>query len=149
MWPRPSVRKRLRSQLALSGALGVLGGAALIGGAVFLSQRTGLKPLVTGWGIWLLFGFLLLFSLAEIPLMVFGMRRLTRRAFAGWLAALTNAAFTFFAALYAAPLILLTGRVWVGVALAGLGLVRFVSALWFVPDNQNLEPATDLSSSNR
>jgi len=135
----------------LSGALGVLGGAALIGGAVFLSQRTGFKPLVTGWGIWLLLGFLLMFSLAEIPMMVFGLRRMTRRASAGWLAVLTNAAFTFFAAFYAAPLILLTGRVWIGVALAGLGLVRCVSALWFVPDadDQNLGPAADLSSSNR
>ena len=126
----------------------MLGGAALIGGAVFLSQRTSLKPLVTGLGIWLLFAFLLLFSLAEIPMMVFGMRRITRRASARWLAVLTNASFTFFAALYAVPLILLTGRVWVGVALAGLGLVRFVSALCFVPDVQHLEPATDLSSSN-
>lgn len=127
----------------------MLGGASLIGGAVLLSQRTGFEPLVTGWGIWLLLGFLLLFSLAEIPMMVFGMRRMTRRASGRWLAILTNAAFTFFAALYAAPLILLTGRVWVGVALAGLGLVRFVSTLWFVPDGQHFEPAADLSSSNR
>ena len=68
------MKRKLRSQLAVSGALGVMGGAAPMGGALFLLQRTGLRPLVAGWATWLLLAFLLAFSLAEIPTMIFGMR---------------------------------------------------------------------------
>lgn len=134
------MKKNLRSQLALSGGLGVVGGAALMGGAFFLWQRMGLiSPLVTGWATWLLLGFLLTFSLAEIPVMIFGMRQMGSSASGGRLAVVTNAAFTFFAAVYAVPFLLLTGRVGIGVALAALSLVRFAGALWFVPGGLSME----------
>jgi len=113
--------------------LGVVGGAALVGGALFLWQCLGLQPLVIGWATWLLLGFLLVFSLAEIPLMIFGMRHVARSASGKRLTALVNAAFTFFAAVYAVPFLLLTGRTGIGLALAALGLARFAGALWFVP----------------
>jgi hypothetical protein len=131
---------RLRSRLAVSGGLGVVGGAALTGGALFLLHRTSFTFLVGGLGAWILLGFLLLFSLAEIPLMVFGMRRMVGSVPGRRLAILTNAVFTFFAAVYAAPFLLLTGRKGIGVALAGLSLVRFAGALWLVPDGQSLDP---------
>ena len=126
-------KKRLRSQLALSGGIGLAGGVALMGGALFLLGRTGLEPLVKGWVAWLLLAGVLGFSLAEIPMMVFGMRQMADSASGSRLIVVTNVAFTSFAAVYAVPFLLLTGRVGVGIALAGLGLVRFVSALWFVP----------------
>jgi hypothetical protein len=126
-------KKRLRSQLALSGGIGLAGGVALMGGALFLLARTGLEPLVTGWVAWLLLAGVLGFSLAEIPVMVFGMRQMASGTSGNRLIVVTNAAFTSFAAVYAVPFLVLTGRVGIGIALAGLGLVRFFSALWFVP----------------
>jgi hypothetical protein len=65
---------RLRSQLAISGGVGVVGGAVVMGGALFLLRRTTLTPLVSGLGIWVLLAFLLVFSVAEIPMMITGMR---------------------------------------------------------------------------
>ena len=124
----------LRSQLALSGLVGIVGGAALMGGALFVFQRSGLTPLVTGRGAMLaLLGFVLFFSLGEIPLMIYALRRLTASAAGVRPALVTNAAFTFFSAVYAAPFLLLTGQVEVSLALAGLCLVRLAGALWLGP----------------
>ncbi len=113
--------------------------AALMGGGLFLWHRIGLKPLVTGWLTWLLLGFLLVFSLAEIPVMIFGMRHMGDSDSGKRLAALVNVAFTFFAAVYAIPFLLLTGRVGIGLALAALSLFRFAGALWFVPRDSSTE----------
>jgi hypothetical protein len=128
----------LRSQLVLSGGMGLAGGAVLTGGTLFLLWRMELAPVITGLGTWVLLGFLLLFSLAEIPVMIFGMRQMIIVAWGTRLAVLTNGVFTSFAAVYAAPFLLLTGRVGIGLGLASLGLVRFAGALLFVPDRQIL-----------
>ena len=141
------MKRKLRSQLALSGGLGVVGGAALMGGALFLLHRIGIKPLVAGWATWLLLGFLLTFSLVEIPVMVFGMRQMGRGASGKRLAVLTNAPFTFFAAVYALPFLLLTGRVGIGLTLAALSLIRLAGALWFVPGGLPAEPDPQLKTS--
>jgi hypothetical protein len=121
-----------RRRVALSGLVGVAGGATLTAGAVFLLRRTGLTPPISGLWTWALLAFLLFFSLAEIPVMIFGMRRMASSPSGMRLAVLINAAFTFFAAVYALPFLLLTGRIGVGVALAGLGLVRLAGALLFI-----------------
>ena len=74
----------------------------------------------------------LLFSLAELPVMVVAIRRLMAAAGCDWIVALTNGAFVFFAAFYAAAYTLLTGDVPIGVALAGLSLVRCGVSVIFV-----------------
>jgi hypothetical protein len=125
----------LRSQLALSGLAGIVGGAALMGGALFVSQRSGLTPLITGRGTLALLGFVLFFSLGEVPMMLFALRRLAGSAGGARPAILTNAAFTFFGAVYAASFLLLTGQVEVSLALAGLCLVRLAGALWLGPSD--------------
>jgi hypothetical protein len=117
-----------------------------MGGAIFLLQRTGLRPLVTGWATWLLLALVLTFSLGEIPLMLFGMRQMVISNSGKRLAVLTNIAFTFFAAVYAVPFLLLTGRIGLGIVLAGLCLVRFVCALWFVPVDLSTEPDLQLTN---
>lgn len=126
-----------RNQLAVSGAFGLVAGAALMGGALFLWQRVSPRPLVTGWLTWPLLGFLLVFSLAEIPLMIFGMKYVGSSASRKRLVVMINVVYTFFAAAYAAPFLLLTGRVGIGLALAALGMVRFLGALWFVPGDSS------------
>lgn len=134
---------RLRSRLALSGGLGLVGGAVLTGGALFLWRQMVQKPLLTGWGAWLLLAFLLGFSLAEIPIMIIGMRHMRGSQAGMRLAVLTNAAFTFFAAVYAAPFLLLTGRMGIGLALASLSLLRLAASLWCVPMGLGNDRAPD------
>jgi hypothetical protein len=127
-----------RSQLALSGLAGLFGGALLIGGAVWLATDGGLPHLVPdGWGSRALLrsalaGFVLFFSLAEMPLMVFAMRRMAGSSSGRMAIMLTNAAFVCFAAVYAAPFIVLTGQMIPGAALASLCLARLACALLFV-----------------
>jgi hypothetical protein len=140
---------RLRSQLAISGGVGVVGGAVLMGGALFLLRRTSLTPLVSGLGTWVLLAFLLIFSVAEIPLMIAGMRHMVGAVSGTWLVTLTNVAFTFFAAAYAVPFLLLTGWVSVGFALASLSLVRFGGALWLVPGGRPGEFGPQPSASDK
>lgn len=73
------------------------------------------------------------FSIAEIPVMIFAMRRLSaehtdnRRVVAG-----LNTLYVFFAAVYGAPAILVTGSVGWGLALCALSVVRFVTSFVYV-----------------
>ena len=73
------------------------------------------------------------FSLAEIPVMVFALRRLLieRQGNRGVVLAL-NALYVFFAAVYGLPVLLLTGSLGWGLALCGLGAVRLASSLLFL-----------------
>jgi len=66
--------------------------------------------------------------------MIFGIRRITASANprAKYVALLVIAGYVFFAAVYAAPFILLTGWLGLGVALAALSLVRFITALVYL-----------------
>ncbi len=52
---------------------------------------------------------------------------------AKYVALLINSGYPFFGAVYAAPFILLTGRLGLGTALAALSFIRFVSAIIFLP----------------
>jgi hypothetical protein len=73
------------------------------------------------------------FSIAEIPMMIFALRRLAAERMENQGAVLgLNALYVFFAAVYAVPVLLLTGSVGWGLALCGLGLVRFLTSLAFV-----------------
>jgi hypothetical protein len=89
--------------------------------------------------IWSIFGFLLFFSLAEIPVMIVGMRRMadSPNPKAKALVLITNSGYTFFASVYAAPFILLTGQFTLqlvaGAFLGALSVVRFITAVIFLP----------------
>ena len=110
--------------LAIFGLVGLLAGAGIYGGAGAFAQR--LPILLSGVGSAVAFAFLLLISLAELPLMLFGLRYMVRsttmpRGF-------VTAAFTIFvmfAAVYASIFVLVTGEFSWGLALAALSLVRY------------------------
>jgi len=125
-----------RSSAILTGSIGLLGAIILTAFCLTVMSQGWLAALLTGplivWGMFL---FLAAFSVTEIPLMIFAMRRMVVSANprAKYLALLTVMAYTFFAAVYAAPFILLTGYGWAGAALAGLSLARFISAIVFLP----------------
>ena len=91
------------------------------------------QPLITLVLVTVLGGF----SLAEIPFMVFAMRRLgsERRDNLRFVWGL-NGLYVFFAAVYGLPVLLITGNVVWGLILCGLGLVRFVTSLLFVREAQ-------------
>lgn len=114
--------------------LGLLGCALLSVVSTWLVASGTVKVwLPFGWAALVLGLLLAAFSIAEIPVMVFAMRRLlverpdNTRFVQG-----LNALFVLFAAVYGIPLILLTGFVGWGLALCALGLIRFGASLLFV-----------------
>jgi len=134
---------RLRRELLFTGLGGLLLAALLAGGAAWLVASRTLKPplpypLIT----WLFAAAFGAFSLAEIPLMVYAMRRLeierrpeasdgrrgNRPAVLG-----LNALYVFFAAVYGIPVLLFTGSLGWGLALCSLAVVRLAASLLFVP----------------
>lgn len=128
-----------RNSIILSGLAGVVG-AMLLTGFCLLVMSSGYIPalLTQPVVVWTMFLFLLFFSVAEIPVMVFGISRIAESANpkAIYMALFTNAGFTFFAAVYAAPFILLTGGstliLIAGTLLAMLSLARFIVAVLYL-----------------
>ncbi len=134
--------ERLRRDLLLTGVGGLLLAALLAAGAAWLVTSGTFKPPLPYPPIALLFAVLLgAFSLAEIPLMVYTIRRLeierrpgvngdgqgNRPAVLG-----LNALYVFFAAVYAVPVMLFTGSLGWGLALCSLAVVRLASSVAFV-----------------
>ncbi|MCB9077212.1 MAG: hypothetical protein H6631_06450 [Anaerolineaceae bacterium] len=135
-----------RTSLVITGLVGVAGAVGL----------TAVCMLVVIWGwlpvfldnpllTWSLFSLLLFFSLAEIPVMVYAMRRMAAggNPRAKYLIWLTNTGYTFFAGIYAMPFILLAGSaplpLAAGALLGLLALVRFISTLIFLPGDKPYE----------
>ncbi len=119
-------------RLIVPGVAGVTAGAALTAVAVWVAtSHTVPRSVPTGPLTWAALSLALFFSLAELPLMIFALRRMAG-AVPHPMMVLTTAAFVFFAAFYAAPFTILTGQVVIGVALAGLCLVRLACVILFV-----------------
>jgi hypothetical protein len=144
---------RLRRNLVWSGLAGLLACGLLALLAVWLAKDGVIKALLPYPAIILLlvlvFG---AFSVAEIPMMVFAMRRLLverrasvshkRRGNEGFVLGM-NALFVFFAAVYGAPVLVLTGSLGWGLALCALGIVRLAASLIFVIPPQAKDPPGD------
>ncbi|MGQ9501605.1 MAG: hypothetical protein ACUVSF_04975 [Anaerolineae bacterium] len=124
-------------QLILAGLGGVAAAVLLTSVAVWITLSGIFPRLVpTGLASGLFLFFVLVFSLGELLPMILALRRMVRSASdrtGSALAVLTTAAFVFFAAFYAAPFIVLTGQIGVGIALAALCLLRLLCVWLFVP----------------
>jgi hypothetical protein len=121
---------RFRRRLLLSGLAGLVANGILAAVVAWLVASGAIKaplpyPLVTLLATLILAGF----SLAEIPIMIVAMRHLDQALALG-----LNAVFVFFAAVYGAPVLLLTGSLGWGLALCALGVVRLAASLLFVND---------------
>ena len=123
--------RQFRRQLWLSSISGLFACVLLSALAAWLVTSNTLRPplphdLVTLLLVIVLGGF----SVAEIPLMIFAMRRLVSEGLEnrGVVLAL-NALYVGFAAVYGVPVLLLTGGIGWGLALCSLGLVRFATSL--------------------
>ena len=125
---------RFRLYILGSGVLGLLAGAALIALSFWLVHSKPILPLLPFPTVALLFGLTFAaFSLVEMPMMIYTMRRLViERQKNRTVVVFLNALYVFFAAVYAAPVIVLTGSLGWGLFLAILSLARFVSSLLFI-----------------
>ncbi len=125
-----------RRSIVLSALIGLIGAVVLTALCLFVMAKGWIPVLITNpILVWAIFLFLTFFSVAEIPIMVFAIRRIAASANpkAKYVALLANVGYTFFGAVYAVPFILLTGRLGLGAAMAALCLVRFLSAVIFIP----------------
>ncbi len=118
-----------RPVLALSGAAGV----ALAALVYFLSTRVG--ALLRGWVMLrqaeiVIFVILLVFALAEMPVMVYSLRTLFRQKVSRTFVYAVNTLYVAFASFYAAVLVLLFGESNLAALLVGLSLARWVSDWW-------------------
>jgi hypothetical protein len=132
--PGDNLVSRSRRFLLWGGLAGLLLGGLLSALCTWLVS-SGILPILLPQPLIaiLLTAFLGAFSLAEIPMMVFAMRRLTaeRPANAVFVLGL-NALFCFFAGIYGAPVLLLTGSLGWGWALCSLSILRLAASLLFV-----------------
>jgi len=130
-----------RSSVVWTGLLGLFGGVllTLLCAAVMIQGWIPVlisRPLF----VWALFLFLVTLSVLEIPVMVFSMRRMadSPNPRAKYVVQVTNVAYVSFAAVYAAPFLLLTGasqlEIAAGLFLGSLCFVRFISSVVFLPN---------------
>ena len=131
-----------RPLIFLSGLIGLVAGGLLTGGSTWIVSERLIPillplPLIT-WVLGLLFAVV---SVAEIPMMIYTMRRLLieRSSNYGFVLGL-NALFVFFAAVYALPVLLFTGSIGWGLALSALSFVRLIVSLIFVPPHKESSP---------
>jgi hypothetical protein len=127
-----------RRNLLWGGLLGLLA-AGLVGAfSSWLVLADVIRPPFPYRMVVLLFLVLLgSFSLAEIPLMVYAMRRLLRESRGNHLPVLgLNTVFVFFASVYGAPLTLMSGSWQWGLVLCSLAVLRFVASLLFVCESE-------------
>ncbi len=136
-------RKMTRSSLVWTGLLGLSGGIILTLLAVGVMIQGWIPVLLSRpLFVWALFLFLLTLSVLEIPLMIFSMRRMidSPNPRAKYVVLITNVAYVSFAAVYAAPFILLTGssqlEIAAGLILGSLCIVRFISSVVFIPNEK-------------
>jgi hypothetical protein len=130
---------RFRLNLLLAGLSGLLAGGLLAAICVWLIISETISPPLSHPAVTLIsvlvFGG---FSLAEIPMMVFAMRKLIlERPGNHHVVMALNTLYVFFAAVYGVPVLLLAGSITWGLILCSLGLVRFVTSLIFVSEPES------------
>jgi hypothetical protein len=129
---------RFRLNLLLAGLGGLLVGGLLTAISAWLISSGIVRPPLSHPAVTLItiliFGG---FSLAEIPMMIFAMRRLILERPGNYRIVIgLNAVYVFFAVVYGVPVFLLAGSMTWGLVLCSLGLVRFVTSMVFVSGSQ-------------
>jgi hypothetical protein len=125
----------MRGKLILSGCIGLAGNAGLMLLLYLLGRAnaSGALERLAPNDFLVITAYLLLLglALAEIPLMVSGLRIVARSNARRWLLYAANVIFVFFSAFYAALFIVLSGHYVLGLTIAGTGLLRLAAgAVW-------------------
>jgi hypothetical protein len=127
---------RFRLNLLSAGLGGLLVGGLLASISVWLISSGTVRPPLSHPAVTLItvliFG---AFSLAEIPMMIFAMRRLILERPGNYRIVMgLNALYVFFAVVYSMPVFLIAGSMLWGLILCSLGLVRFATSIVFVSE---------------
>jgi hypothetical protein len=127
---------RFRLNLLSAGLGGLLVGGVLASISVWLISSGTVRPPLSHPAVTLItvliFG---AFSLAEIPMMIFAMRRLILERPGNYRIVMgLNALYVFFAVVYSMPVFLIAGSMLWGLILCSLGLVRFATSIVFVSE---------------
>lgn len=127
---------RFRRDLLLSGLGGLLVSLLLASISTWMVASGLLQPPLPYPVVGLLLALILAsLSLAEVPMMIVIMRRLTtERPDNRFVVAALNMLYVPFAAVYGVPVSLLTGSLGWGLALSALSIVRFVTSLAFIKE---------------
>lgn len=124
-----------RRNLLVTALFGLVVAVLLTGLSVYIMTAGYLPTLVSNLlAVQIIFVFLAVLSVAEIPVMIFTLRQMAKspNPKAGYAFLITNMGYVLFAAVYATAFILLTGQLWFGLGLASLSVVRFITAIQFV-----------------
>jgi hypothetical protein len=129
---------RFRLNLLFAGLGGLLVGGLFTAISVWLISSGIVRPPLSHPAVTLIavliFGG---FSLAEIPMMIFAMRRLILERPGNYRIVMgLNALYVFFAVVYSVPVFLLADSMTWGLILCSLGLVRFVTSIVLVSEPQ-------------
>jgi hypothetical protein len=132
-----------RTSIILTGLAGLVGAILLTFFCLYVITAGWIPVLINDSSlVWSIFGFLLFFSVLEIPVMIIGIRRIaaSENPKSRYIALITNLGYTFFASVYAAPFILLAAQstleLVAGALLGGLSFVRFLTSVIFLPHAQ-------------
>jgi hypothetical protein len=120
----------MRTSLVVSGLFGLLIAGGIYLGAVAVATRI---PILIhdSIGVAIAFAILLVISLAEMPMMLFGLRQMARsKSTPSALMIGTYTVYVTFGSVYASFFVLITGQVRWGMVLAALCLARFASGAW-------------------
>ncbi len=125
-----------RNQIWITSIIGLVGAILTMAFSLLAVSQGWVTPFITRtiFLIAIIF-FLGIFSVAEIPFMIFGIRHILKSEDprAPTLALFTNTIYVFFAGIYAAPYILLTGEFWGGLALTAIAVIRFTTSILYLP----------------
>ncbi len=127
---------RFRLNLLSAGLGGLLVGGLLASISVWLISSGTVRPPLSHPAVTLITALIFgAFSLAEIPMMIFAMRRLILERPGNYRIVMgLNALYVFFAVVYSVPVFLLAGSMAWGLILCSLGLVRFATSIVFVSE---------------
>lgn len=128
-----------QSKVILSGGAGLVG--CLVLTALILLSRDWvlphLPPLLTQpLMMWVMFLFFMALAIIEIPVMVYGLRKIGegKSTYTEQLVLGGNAFFVFFPVVYAAPNLLLSpsAQLWMGVIISATAFLRFATSIFYL-----------------
>lgn len=135
-----------RTNVLVSSGMGLI--VCLVGTTLALLARPWLPPWpawlnlpLMAWGIFL---FLIAFALLEIPVMVYGLRKIAagNSPRSPTITLVGNGIYVAFPLIYALPNLLLTNAslIWLGIVISATSFLRFASSIIFLPSVQILKP---------
>jgi len=132
-----------RRKLILAGGSGLI--LSLLSTAIALPARSWVEPAIPAFLkapviTWAGFLFFLALALLEIPLMIYGLRKVmeSQTGHTQLIMFLGNGLFVFFPVVYALPNLLVTDAalIWLGIIISATSLLRFTTSILFLAGHE-------------